>query len=97
MLTLQDCEKLAEALSDAWEIAKKFVHVEKVFDILYSTLLWSGHSERDRMTKQLEILYKNITQAQIKMFFVFMQTLSTKTKMLKKNDCCKADYFSQFQ
>uniref|UniRef100_A0A8C4SKZ6 Integrase catalytic domain-containing protein n=1 Tax=Erpetoichthys calabaricus TaxID=27687 RepID=A0A8C4SKZ6_ERPCA len=66
VLTVQGCEKLIEPLSDARESVKKFVHAEELFDILYSTHLSIGHGGRDRMIKQLNTLYKNITQAQIK-------------------------------
>jgi len=96
VLTVQGCEKLIEPLSDARESVKKFVHAKKLFDILYSTHLSIGHGGRDRMIKQLNTLYKNITQAQIKIFG-FMRTLSTKTKKCEKRDCCKANYFIAFQ
>uniref|UniRef100_A0A8C4RLZ2 Integrase catalytic domain-containing protein n=1 Tax=Erpetoichthys calabaricus TaxID=27687 RepID=A0A8C4RLZ2_ERPCA len=84
VLTVQGCEKLIEPLSDARESVKKFVHAKELFDILYSTHLSIGHGGRDRMIKQLNTLYKNITQAQIKMFLDLCEPCQQKQKSAKK-------------
>uniref|UniRef100_A0A8C5Q829 Integrase catalytic domain-containing protein n=1 Tax=Leptobrachium leishanense TaxID=445787 RepID=A0A8C5Q829_9ANUR len=92
VLTVQGCEKLIAPLSDARKSVTKFVHAEELFDILYSTHLSIGHGGRDRMIKQLNTLYNNITQGQIKMFLDLCDPCQQKRG--KKRDCCKADSFN---
>uniref|UniRef100_A0A8C4XBG1 Integrase catalytic domain-containing protein n=1 Tax=Erpetoichthys calabaricus TaxID=27687 RepID=A0A8C4XBG1_ERPCA len=96
VLTVQGCEKLIEPLSDARESVKKFVHAEELFDILYSTHLSIGHGGRDRMIKQLNTLYKNITQAQIKMFLDLCEPCQQKQKSAKKGIVVKPIISSHF-
>lgn len=96
VLTVQGCEKLIKPLSDARERVKKFVHAEELFDILYSTHLSIGHGGRDRMIKQLNTLYKNITQAQIKMFLDLCEPCQQKQKSAKKRIDVKPIISSHF-
>ncbi|XP_053545703.1 KRAB-A domain-containing protein 2 [Bombina bombina] len=96
VLTVQGCEKLIEPLSDAQESVKKFVHAEELFDILYSTHLSIGHGGRDRMIKQLNTLYKNITQAQIKIFLDLCELCQQKQKSVKKGIVVKPIISSHF-
>ena len=47
---------------------KKFAHAEEFFDALYSTHLPTGqHGGKDRMIKKLNTIFKNTTQAEVKM------------------------------
>uniref|UniRef100_A0A8C4SWK5 Integrase catalytic domain-containing protein n=1 Tax=Erpetoichthys calabaricus TaxID=27687 RepID=A0A8C4SWK5_ERPCA len=96
VLTVQGCEKLIEPLSDARESVKKFVHAEELFDILYSTHLSICHGGRDRRIKQLNTLYKNITQAQIKMFLDLCEPCQQKPKSVKKGIVVKPVISSHF-
>lgn len=45
-----------------------YVEKDELFDILYNTHLAVGHGGRDRMVKELNKNYKNITRGQIKLF-----------------------------
>ncbi|XP_063290440.1 zinc finger protein 420-like [Pelobates fuscus] len=96
VLTVQGCEKLIAPLSDVRESVKKFVHAEELFDILYSTHLSIGHGGRDRMIKQLNTLYTNITQAQIKMFLDLCEPCQQKQKSAKKGIVVKPIISSHF-
>lgn len=58
VLAVQSWIKLEAPLSDVPESAKKFVHAEELCGKFYSTNLWDGHSERDRMTTKLNVILK---------------------------------------
>uniref|UniRef100_A0A8C4RCU6 Integrase catalytic domain-containing protein n=1 Tax=Erpetoichthys calabaricus TaxID=27687 RepID=A0A8C4RCU6_ERPCA len=83
-------------VQDARESVKKFVHAKELFDILFSTHLSIGHGGRDRMIKQLNTLYKNITQAQIKMFLDSREPCQQKQKSAKKGNVVKPIISSHF-
>ncbi|GIY69367.1 SCAN domain-containing protein 3 [Caerostris darwini] len=81
VLTVQGCEKLIVPRSDAAEEGvKKFVHAEELFDVLDSTHQAVGHVGRHTMIKQLNALYKNVTQAQIKLFLDLCEPCQQKRK-----------------
>ncbi|GBM33452.1 KRAB-A domain-containing protein 2 [Araneus ventricosus] len=80
VLTVQGCDKLIEPLSDVRQSVKMFVHADELFDVLCFAHLSIGHGGRDRMIKQLNTAYKNVTQAQIKLFLDSCEVCQQKQK-----------------
>lgn len=89
VLTVKGSDILIEPLSDDQETVKKFVHSEELFDVLYSTHLSIGHGGRDRMIKQLNTLYRNVTHAQIKLFLDLCEPCQQKRNSERKGNVMK--------
>ncbi|GFW46042.1 KRAB-A domain-containing protein 2 [Trichonephila clavipes] len=68
VMTIRGCEKLIEPISDDRTVVRMFVYAEELFEILHYAHQSINHGGRDKMIKFLNALYKNITQAQIKMY-----------------------------
>lgn len=96
ILTIQDCETLIKPLCDSQESVLKFVHSEELFAILHSTHVAIGHGGRDRMSKQLNTFYKNITHEQIKLFLDLCESCQLKRKSEKKGIVVKPIISSHF-
>lgn len=84
---MQGCEKLIKAISDQQKSVKSYICADELFQVLYSTHQAIGHGGRDRMLKELNLKYKNITQAQIKIFLELCESCQKNIKVKKRN-CC---------
>lgn len=73
-LIVEGSEKLIKTLSKERETVKKFVHADELFDVFCSNYFSISHGRRHRIIMQSNTLYKNITQAQIKMFLYLCES-----------------------
>lgn len=73
-----------------------YVPFEKIFDILCSTHESIGHGGRDRMRKELQERYKNITLYEIQTFLNLCELCLVKRKNEKKSPLVKSKPVSQF-
>lgn len=84
VLTVQNIENLIVPVTDRQPDVKYFCAFENLFDILLDCHKSLGHSGRDRMKKELNLRYKNITYDQIQLFLNLCEQCQQKRKGIKK-------------
>jgi hypothetical protein len=72
-----------------------YVMKNDLLDVLYDTHLAIGHGGRDRMLKELNRKYKNVTQGQIKGFLQNCEACQQKKKNEKKGVVVQPMIFHQ--
>lgn len=94
VLEVQGVEKLIVPVTNATPDVMFYCSSDSLFDILYETHLSIGHGGRDRMIKELNRRYKNITQNDIKIFLNFCESCQQKRKAGRKGVVVKPMIFS---
>ncbi|XP_055947020.1 KRAB-A domain-containing protein 2-like [Argiope bruennichi] len=94
VLEVQGVEKLIVPVTNATSDVMFYCSSDSLFDILHETHLSIGHGGRDRMIKELNLRYKNITQNDIKVFLNFCESCQQKRKAGRKNVVVKPMIFS---
>lgn len=85
VLEVRGVEKLIVPVTKTKPNVLFYCSSDCLFDILYETHLSIGHGGRDRMVKELNRYYKNITQNDIKLFLNFCEPCQQKRKSNKKD------------
>lgn len=87
-------DKLIAPIAD--EKVLYYVTVEELFEVLYETHLSIGHGGRDRMKKELNLRFKNITAQDIQTFLNNCEVCLKKRANEKKGLVVKPMVFSHF-
>jgi Integrase zinc binding domain len=95
VLIVQNKAKLIVPVREATSDIIYYVTDEELFDILHSIHISVGHGGRDRMLKETKKKYKNITQADIKIFLEMCESCQQKLKKPKKGIVVKPLLFSE--
>ena len=74
---------------------KYYVQKEDIFDVIYNAHLAIGHDGRNRMTKETQTKYKNITAESIIPYFSLCVPCLKKSKVPKKGLVIKPMIFSE--
>jgi hypothetical protein len=88
-------EKLIVPLKDNHSDVSYYVFDEELFDILQSVHTSIGHGGRDRMLKECNHKYKNITRSDVEIFLNFCEPCQQKQKSAKKGIVVKPMIFSE--
>lgn len=94
VLSVQGVEKLIVPVTDVKPNVISYCSSDMLFAILYETHRSIGHGGRDRMIKELNRRYKNITQNDIKLFLSVCESCQGKKNLGKKGIVFKPTVFS---
>ena len=83
ILVIRGMDKLIVPIKET-DTEVVFITKDDLFDVLYDTYLAIRHGGRDRMVKELNKKYKNITQGHIKSFLDNCETFQQKNKIGNK-------------
>lgn len=84
VLTVDNIDKLIYPIKNG-EILY-YVYAEELYEILHEAHSNVGHGGRDRMIKELNRKYKNVTQKQIRKFLDLCEVCLQKRKMPRKGN-----------
>lgn len=83
VMNIQNIEKLIVPVKDD-NVIRYYTHTEEIFDILHEAHVAIGHGGRNRMEKELNLKYKNITREMIVSYINFCVSCQTKHNIPKK-------------
>lgn len=83
VMTVGEIEKLIVPVKDN-DIIRYYVKNKEIFKILHETHLAVGHGGRNRMEKELNMNYKNITREMIAIYLNMCEKCEKKRKVPKK-------------
>ncbi|XP_050054538.1 SCAN domain-containing protein 3 isoform X1 [Aphis gossypii] len=95
VILVQDKHKLIVPMKDK-NVVLYYVSDGKLYNLLKSTHISIGHGGRDRMIKELNKKYKNISRSDICTFLQMCETCQEKQKSIKKATVIKPIICSEF-
>lgn len=84
IIKVDECEKLIYPLNGESSNIRYYVHTEELFNIIHETHLSIGHGGRNRMMKELQKKYKNITCEEVMVYLNLCEYCQMKSKVSKK-------------
>ncbi|XP_031344445.1 KRAB-A domain-containing protein 2-like [Photinus pyralis] len=83
VVTIGAIEKLIVPVKEG-NLMRYYAHTEEIFQILHDTHVSIGHGGRNRMEKELNLKYKNITREMIVIYLNLCESCQKKQKVPKK-------------
>lgn len=84
VMKVGDTEKLIFPISKDSSSVRFYVYFEELFPIIHETHLSIGHGGRNRMLKELQKKYKNITTEEVMIYLNLCEICQKKSKVPKK-------------
>jgi len=92
IMQCEDVEKLIKRRQDPEESPVYYVSIEDTFEVIKRVHLATRHGGRDRMTKEINKKYANITREALELFKSFCEECQKKTEATQDEKCgCEAD------
>lgn len=88
VMTIGEKEKLIVPVEEGKEQIRFYVHREEIFQHLHDAHISIGHGGRNRMEKEINLKYKNITREMIVIYLNLCMTCEKKTQCTKKRFSC---------
>ena len=84
MLFKLETVKLIYPVAEGSSSIKYYVQKEDIFDVIHDAHLAIGHGGRNRMIKEAQTKYKNITAESIMLYLILCVSCLKKSKVPKK-------------
>ncbi|XP_074041468.1 LOW QUALITY PROTEIN: KRAB-A domain-containing protein 2-like [Leptinotarsa decemlineata] len=84
VMIVENVQKLIHPLKQGDGVVKFYVHDSDLFTVLHEAHVAIGHGGRDRMLKELDIKYKNVTRHDVELYISLCEPCQKKQKGSKR-------------
>jgi hypothetical protein len=96
VMIVENVQKLIHPLKQGDSVVKFYVHDSDLFTVLHEAHVAIGHGGRDRMLKELDIKYKNVTRHDVELYISLCEPCQKKQKGSKRGVVVKPLISSEF-
>lgn len=84
IVTVGDVHKLIYPINESSATIKYYIHNDEIYNTIHEVHISISHGGRNRMQKELQSKYKNITRESIMLYLNLCETCQRQSRSLKK-------------